>query len=486
MPNRWQIALATVGVGGGVGLLVGRAEAQARPELLLEFAMGILALLCAYRWRLGVYAVLLYVTVEGLVSNSLYPSTIPLLFKDILLVATYLGFLAVVGLRRDGLRLSARLLGPLGALAALCVAEALNPWGVSPPVALVGIRVLLFYIPLYFLGLALSRDAHRLAGIVHFILISSLPITLFGIYQWAVGWEAVASLGPGFARAIWVVGPEATSELIYRPASTFAFVGHFGAYLLFISVLAFAALHLPLRRGRRVLLAAVLASALMAVVVQSQRTTWVLLPVAAAGMYLLHRHRRGMFRAMPILVGSVIAAALVGGSVLSNRLPLLTSGLDLYTAHFYSSTGQAFKSANFLSPEGIIGHGTGTALGAIRYVTGGTVPSAFESGWFIPFYMFGVFGLIVYAWLFGTVLTDAWRGCQTMQADVRWLGVGIFCFLALTAALDGPANYPPTNIYFWLFAGLLAGLTPASREATAGGTAPPIPGVPAGASRNPP
>ncbi len=465
--NRWQIALAAVGVGGGVGLLVGRAEAQAHPQWLVEFAMGMLALLCAYRWRLGIYLVLLYVTVEGLVSNSLYPSTIPLIFKDVLLGATYLGFLAGVGRQKDGLRFSARLVAPLGALAALCAAEALNPWGVSPPVALVGMRVLLFYIPLYFLGLTLSRDAHRLSGIVRFILYSSLPITLFGVYQWAIGWEAVASLGPGFARAIWVIGPEATADPIYRPASTFAFVGHFGAYLLFISILAFAALHLPIRRWRRMLLAAVLACAVAAVVVQAQRTTWVLLPVAAAGMYLLHRHRSGMLRAMPILVGSVIAAAFIGGSVLSNRLPLLTSGLDFYTAHFSSSTGEAFRSANFLSPEGIIGHGTGTALGAIRYVTGGTVPSAFESGWFVPFYMFGVFGLIVYAWFFGAVLTDVWRGCQTMQADVRWLGVGIFCFLALTTVLDGPSNYPPTNIYFWLFAGMLAGLIPASRNRTA-------------------
>jgi len=33
----------------------------------------------------------------------------------------------------------------------------------------------------------------------------------------------------------------------------------------------------------------------------------------------------------------------------------------------------------------------------------------------------------------------------------------LFTFLLLTAVVSGPINYPPTNIYFWLFAGALAG-----------------------------
>lgn len=449
--------VSVLAAAAGVGWVVVNADARQSLSLLAELGLAGVALLCAWRWRWGIYAVLIYVSVEGLVTNALYPLTAPLLFKDVLLAATYVGFLLRIWREQERWPACGMVLVPLAALAGLSAAEALNPSGVPLQVALVGVRVLLFYTPLYVLGVALARDRAVLPRPVRLVLYASIPVTLFGIYEWMRGPDAIAALGPGFARSIWIIGGEAVPQLIFRPTSTFTFVGHYGAYLLFVAILAFAALHLPLGVPERLLLVGVFVAALVALVVEAQRTTWVLFPMGVVGLYLLHRDRGGLLRGLPVLAAGGGLAVLIGGSVLSNRLPLLTNGLDVYRDRLAGTTGGAFAHVNLFSLDALIGHGTGTALGAIRYVTGGSIPAAFESGWFIPFYMFGAFGVLVYAWLYGAVLKETWQGCSAMPIDERWLGLAVLCFVFLTAVVNGPITSPPSNVYFWLFAGLVAG-----------------------------
>jgi hypothetical protein len=105
----------------------------------------------------------------------------------------------------------------------------------------------------------------------------------------------------------------------------------------------------------------------------------------------------------------------------------------------------------------LVGNGTGTALGAGRHVNGGVVPTAFESGWNVPLFMFGIWGVLIYVWLYAAVLGLMWRGIRSRERDRRWLPTAVLVFCVLTMMVDGAVNYPPTNIYFWLFAGLVSG-----------------------------
>lgn len=471
--GRVAITLALVAVAVGLqvvaigGLVVGRIE----PLVIL--AIVVLSALSLWRWRWGVLLVLVYVTVEGFVTNLLYPSITPLFFKDAMVVAVCLGYFASAASGRAPWLVPRSVLWPLAVLVLLAAVQSLNPRSGGILVALVGMRVLLLYIPLYAVGSALAADRRALDKLARLVLVGSIPITAYGIYQYFAGPEAAASLGEGFARTIWIIGAEATSDSIYRPASTFTFIGHFGSYLLVVGILAYAALHQRPSPVALPLAAALFIVTAVAVVLQSQRTTWVLLPVAALGMYVLNRDLRGTFRALPVIVIGLVVAANLGEGVLANRLPFLTSGLDPYAQRAFDTTGGRLERS-FFTEDALVGHGTGAALGATRYVTG-AVPVAFESGWFIPFYMFGVWGLLVYGWTYLAVFRAAWTGADTFPAGQRWLPISALMFMLLTGGLGGPVVYPPANVYFWLFAGMLGGLAraPASTAARPAGASRP-------------
>lgn len=407
----------------------------------------------ALNWRRGIYIALAYVIVEGAVTNLLYPSLAGLFIKDALVICAYAGFAGHLLKRSEVWLVPASIMRPFLFLVAIVVLGGLNPNGVPILVTLIGMRTLLLCLPLYVLGFHYARDADAVGRLVRFVLITALPIVLFGIYQYVAGPEALSALGEGFERTIWMVGSESTQDMIYRPASTFAWVGFFGAYLFFITLLSFAEIHSPIRAMGKGPATFIFWCSAVAVVLQSQRTTWVLLPIAVVLIYVLNGTVKTTLRAAPVWVAGVALAVIIGAPVLQNRLPVLVEG-GVFADRIEAASG-GFASTMFTS-QALIGHGTGMALGAARHVTG-QIPETFESGWYQPFYMFGIWGILVYVWLYAAVLHAAWRGMRAAADGKRWLMAALFTYLLLTAVVSGPINYPPTNIYFWLFAGALAG-----------------------------
>ena len=155
-------------------------------------------------------------------------------------------------------------------------------------------------------------------------------------------------------------------------------------------------------------------------------------------------------------------AAMIGGTVLSDRLPLLTSGAAIYTARLYPTAGTI--PALFSDLSGIlIGHGTGTALTATAYVNGGAPVSRFwESYTLESLYMFGLLGWVIYGALFmGIALTGMRAYRAVARASSGWLAGALLLygiFTMLDALIGDPLSYPPVNTYFWLFMGALAGV----------------------------
>lgn len=421
--------------------------------LLAELAVGSAGAVFLIHWRWGVFAILVYLPVAGMVSNFLYPAPAALLLNDGLIGFTYVGFAAALSRRQVPWVVPTPFLGAFLVLCGLSIVEAFNPQITSPLVALVGFRVLLFYIPLFILGFSLAQQSPMLLErLVWLVLMTSLPVCIFGIWEWFQGPSTVSQLGPTFARTLWVIGPEATNSFIFHPASTFDFVGQFSDYLMFVTLISLGALLATSRQRTLGLLAAIFGAAAMSVILSASRTTWFELVLAVFAMYVIRGRSSSFPRALPLIGITIAIAITVGQPILDNRLPFLTR-TDTVLIHLENFN--PFRP-ELLTWQGLTGHGTGSALGAVRHVSG-SVPIQFESGWYIPLYMFGVLGLVAYLLLYAVVLRLAWSGLGTLASDRRWLGAAIFCYLLVTAAFQGAINYPPANVFFWLFAGLLAG-----------------------------
>jgi hypothetical protein len=240
--------------------------------------------------------------------------------------------------------------------------------------------------------------------------------------------------------------------------------------LFFVALLCFAKLNAPARAWQRTYLGAILGMTLVAVVLQSQRTTWVTLPIAAICLYPMARRVRGAARAAPLAAIGVLMAVAFGGTVLANRLPLLTSGFNLYAGRLAAITVPLYSTLS--SDIALLGAGTGTALGAARHVAQGPVSDQFESGWNIPMYMFGVPGLLALLAVYASMLRMMWRAIAILEPDRRWVPAGLFLYCTVTAVLNGSINYPPQNIYFWLSAGLVAALATGFPRREPSSTAP--------------
>ena len=448
--------------------LAGVAIAIVTTAVVLGSALPIVTMLWACLvaacliWRLGVFVLLAYVTIEGLISNLVYPLLYPAtaLIEDALVLAVYAGFALEWYRTRSPVRVPRSLAWPFVFLLAVASVESFNPDVPNALVPLVGFRVLFLYMPLYVIGLNMVRSRAELERLVRFVLVGALPIVLFGVVQFYLGPHFVESLGSGWARTVWIVveaRPDGTtSDPTFRPASTFEFVGQFALYLFFVTLLAFAAGHSNVRARWRLLYIVAFFVSVTGVVIQSARTNWFLLPVAMLGVYALAARSKRVLLVLPVLATAVGAAILAGGPVLAVRVPFLLANFDTIVLQHFTPTLAAF-ARSLPTPAALWGHGTGTALGAIRYVTG-SAPLAFELAWFQPFFMFGVLGLAGYVWLYAAVVRACWRGLMAVASRERWIPAGLFVYVLFTFIIEGLVNYPPANVYVWLCAGALAAL----------------------------
>ncbi len=96
---------------------------------------------------------------------------------------------------------------PIAALIAVSVLELANPHGDGILVGVVGLRVTLRCMQLFFIGTLLATERpDALRRLSYFTLLMSAPVTAFGIVEYVIGSDEVKSFGAGFAKSLYVVG----------------------------------------------------------------------------------------------------------------------------------------------------------------------------------------------------------------------------------------------------------------------------------------
>lgn len=329
-------------------------------------------------------------------------------------------------------------------------------------------RELGLYLLAYFFVLYLPRRRQFLAETLHWVLAAYAVIVTASVYQWLyAGSSAVLRFDP--ARQIWIP----------RLSATLAHPSVLGHYLTIIAIVCAAAAWSQ-RGARRWQLAAVSLSTLPLIYFTYSRAVWFGLAAAiVVGLGATwYQQWRGSGHRLP---WRQIAWSLVAASVV---LTLLVQGTSL-GVFLKSSFDTGYRSnevrleyvARLLAPttntEALLGRGLGDVIAqnfreidvtafdiastASRNIQLAKDSTLVDNQYLKTFIELGFFGLLLYAWIFFRLARTAWALLsESAAASIGLIGLTSLVAAATQALFIDLWDIYPTNVAFWIIAGLIS------------------------------
>ncbi len=473
--------VAVAGLSLMVGLAAGRGYAL--PALgLAAFAAALLAGVLNWRW--SVYGLLLYLPVSGIPVLATYPHTaVPVLLKDFLFVIpAYVGFMAYASARRVRVVFPGAPLLLFLLLAFLVVVQAFNPNLPNRLVGAIGIKVWLFYIPLYFLAYHFVRDRRDLFRLLGVMSVAAIVPAVIGIVEavliytghapvvYQVYGGAAQAATQNFAQFTFTGGGD-----LRRVPSTFSFVAQYYTFTASMVAVSYAWWRGALAGTRfasfgRLVWLLLLAAALL----NGARGAFVLIPALVLFIFLFERFPSGhRLRGVPVgrlfaAVGVFLAAAALFGGAPG---AIFGYAFQVGRQEFQSVFVDGFRQALALTWGGL---GTGIDTNASRYAFSTPVHFQAVAGtWYESWYVkavleLGIAGLAVVALLLGFLVVRGFQSHRWLHDPrMRAVSAALLAFLVWNLAYNLKGQYmdiDPIDVYFWLFAGLLARVAVLDRD----------------------
>ena len=458
--------IAGLATGEGHGLLV-----------FLLCAAVVASVVAIYNWRWSVYALLLYVPFSGLPIIALYPNTgPPNLIKDVLFVLpAYLGFMVYLGASKRQMSFPGAPLVPMALLAVLVLVQALNPSLPNHLVGVIGIKIWLLYLPLYFLGYHLvetKAELFRMLGLMTAVALAPAIVGIFEavliyggqaprVYSWYGA--AAAAVSQDFTSLY--VTTETGVVSLHRVPSLFSFVTQYFNFLMAMIAISYAWARGALQgTGRSWVGWAAWATILIAAFLSGARSAFVFLPGLVLLMVLLERGLRGAAVIRLSMVGFALLFAI--GILGVGFSALLTHLYDLATLEFASVFVDGFRNALDVTWFGL---GSGIDSAASRYAVAddqlfSSIGGRWSESWYVKAVLeLGVVSLVLVALIFGTILVRGYKQHRQLRDPrLRTVSAALIAFVIWTLVVGVKSQYldfDPINVYFWLFAGFLAKLS---------------------------
>jgi hypothetical protein len=424
-------------------------------------------------WRRSVLWLLAYLPLSGIPIVATYPNTqLAVLAKDFLFVIpAYVGFVVTrVGHeRRLGYEGAPTL--PLLLVAMLVVGQAFNPNLANHLVALIGVKVWLFYVPLCFLGYHLVERRQDLDRLLGLLAVSAIIPAVVGLVEAGLIYSGRANtVYAWYGGAASAVTQHFTQfELegggtLRRVPGTFSFVAQYFSFTVCMVAVTHAWWRGSLARSRfRHVGAAVWLLLLFAGMLSGARGAFVFIPGVALLAAWLERPR------LRLPLGKLVAAfgALAGVTVVlgASLGGLFSVVLELAAKHFQTVVVEGFRHGLSIT---LMGFGTGADTNAGRYaVSQAPAFSGVDGTWFESWYVkvlleLGAVGLVMVVVLLGTILNRAARQhAGVVDRRLKTISASLLAVLvwAIVYALKGQyLDMDPLNVYFWLFVGVLASI----------------------------
>lgn len=460
--------LAAIGF-AGAGFLV----ASGQGVMLLVLAVVAVAVAIGLaNWRVSLWGLLAFLPVSGIPVILAYPNTgAAVLLKDALFVIPmYVGFVAAALAARRRILFPGAPVALLVLLAVLVTAQAFNPSLPNLLVGAIGLKVWLLYIPLYFVGYHFVRNRSDLSRLLTVIAVTALLPAVIGIVEailvqtgradiaYRPYGDAAEAVTQGFARIDYEGGS------LHRISSTFSYNAQYYTFAVSMVAVAYAWRRAVTDGTRLAMLGRVLwILALGAAVTSGTRGAFITVPLLVVLILLIERGRALVSPLTLVAPGAALAGTLLlSGIAVGDFLPKL---IDLAFHNLRLLLFDGFQAAQGLTWAGL---GTGMDTNASRYAFEQpelftAVDGTWYESWYVKAWLeLGVFGLVLSALLFGALILRGLEGHRRLRdPGLRAVSAALLALLVWTMVNGVKGQYvdiDPLNVYFWLFAGVLAKL----------------------------
>jgi len=419
-------------------------------------------------WRRLFPVIFLFTMVDGFLSNWLYPARLPLLYRDFLIIGVYGLFISKEPLGKWVTHLRERV-GPGAWFLAMSfmvlgVLQVLNPLSPDVLVWLLGLKVLFLYWPLAVLAYAYVDSLDRARGLLKAIVFFSVPINLFGLYQFWRGPEfLVSTFGPGFERATIMAFIEGVSseESFLRVPGTFASTGQFSSFILINAMFCFGLLFSANDKRERLIVIGCAVLNFLAMLATGSRGGLAVLVVETSVFALLcHRARQALVVALLVGLTLYFGFNWLGESVVTRFESL--RDVEMIRERTLDTTSGMFVE---IFNEYPFGRGLGTASLASRHLLGED-----SSGWaMVENYLsklqmeMGILGVLLFYLLLGNLSFRWLRVWLTpLEGSARDLDLSLaaYCLtLFITGGVIGGFDTPPQSVFVWPLIGIAARLS---------------------------
>ncbi len=427
-------------------------------SLLLVLALAV-AVFSLIRWQVGVVVLVIAICFEGMLYRAFPSQRLIILFlKGLLVLPIYMGILIQYKWKGKTVFFDRKILVPLLIFFAISFVQLFNPNVSSLMGGLVSLGLLWLFLPLYFVGYHLVDSKRFLLVLLVILAITSISVSLMGIYQFYRGVDVLIT--PGFAYenpAIWGIGMSGTRY--FRPPATFTFGTQLGLYLMFAMPVLIGSLQVQMSLLKKSVFLVGAILAFIMTVLSGSRAMWVWVTLEIVFLVALVRTPRQKISTVVIILLLFVVSYPLIGQVFRDRVPTIWFDIGSRLRHgFFLMPGIALSQT-------ILGKGAGTATSAARYFT----PNIFtpESYWVKIMYEFGIPGLISFVVILMMIVR---RGASTLMSlkdrDLQWVGTALFVFVVISAVDSFWYGFDqtPMNVYFWLFAGILMKLSELDKD----------------------
>jgi hypothetical protein len=332
---------------------------------------------------------------------------------------------------------------------------------------IVGLKVLLGYVPLIFCMFYLIEDKGKLLFLMRLLVVLALTCCGLGLVQYVfltsgrcLG-TAGASGGDLFKTSVEAkcfVG----GALLYSPEQgvirlpgTFVSPWHWAWFLIGNSFITFTAAFNDTSRFWRTSALAAMALVFINAVICGQRIALILVPIIVLALLILTGQVANLKRFIPI----GIALVFILGIVAINNPKIVQERVDSFVSRWNTAPPQQFIVNQFQfaisQQRGILGRGLGQGTNSTRSFGSVALVETFH-----PKLLFeiGYIGLLAYL-VFVTRLTMlSFKDYRSLKdKNLRSFGASFWVFVLILSYFPYwyPLDTDPVAVYYWLFAGII-------------------------------